>query len=57
MDCTHCGRISGIESFTMLFSPESRKASEIELRLCHLCADDLLSDADVALVKPDIFVP
>ncbi|MFB6170318.1 MAG: hypothetical protein ABEJ06_04140 [Haloarculaceae archaeon] len=57
MDCTHCGWDSGIGSYTMRFSPSGRQPRTLDLRLCEVCAGDLLADPEVELVSPAIFVP
>lgn len=56
MDCTHCGRDSGIRSFTLRFSCESRTPGEMELRLCGDCAGEFLAEDCVELVEPALFM-
>lgn len=56
MDCTHCSREFGIGSFTLRFSPEGRESVKIDLRLCNRCVERFLTETEIELVKPPVFM-
>jgi hypothetical protein len=52
MGCIHCGQNIATEEYTFRFTPEDQEPADVELGVCDVCLEVLLTDADIELARP-----
>ena len=52
MGCIHCGQDIATEEYTFRFTPEDREPVDVELWVCDVCLEVLLTDADIESARP-----
>lgn len=52
MGCIHCGQDAAAEEYTFRFTPDDQEPVDVELWVCDVCLEVLLTDADIESARP-----
>ena len=52
MACIHCGQDVETETYAFEFTSEDHESANVELGVCDVCREELLTETDVESVRP-----